>query len=127
MEPTDLAQMLREGHAAFNKRDQDGLMAMMGENVVWHSPGDSPLGGTYNGREELWKSFFALMWGSPMKVEDREISGTDEHAVAIFDLVVADRRWKAVEIIHVTDGKVAERWSFLDRQAEFDQFMQQMG
>lgn len=127
MARTDPAPLLREGHAAFNDRDRDGLMAMMGENVAWHSPGDSPLAGTCNGREELWTNFFAPLWDAPIKVEDREVSGTDEHAVAVLDVVVGDRRWKGIEIARVVDGKVAERWAFLDRQAEFDQFMEQMG
>lgn len=127
MTQVDLAQLLREGHSAFNDRDRDRLMAVIAQDVVWHSPGSGPLGGTYNGRDELWSSFFAPVWEAPIKVEDRDVSGTDEHAVAVYDLVVGDRRWKALEIVRVADGQVVERWTFVDRQAELDEFMQQMG
>ena len=127
MAQIDPAQVLREGHAAFNDRDRDRLMQMVGENVAWHTPGGSALAGTRNGRDELWNDFFAHLWEAPIKVEDRDVSGTGEHAVAVFDLIVGDGRWKGMEVVRVTNGQVTERWAFLDRQAEFDHFMQQMG
>lgn len=126
----DPARLLREGHAAFNDRDRDRLLEKIADDVTWHSPGDSPLAGTYNSREELWDRFFAPAWEAPLRVEDHEVIGTDEHAVALFDLVVSsgdgEKRWKSVEIGRVVNGKLVERWSFTDRQGELDQFLKQM-
>lgn len=124
------AEMLREGHEAFNDRDRDRLLDVIADDVTWHTPGNSPLAGTFNGRDELWKGFFAQAWEAPFRVEDHEVTGTDEHAVAVFDLVVSsgdgEKRWKGVEICRIADGKLVERWSFTDRQDELDAFLKQM-
>lgn len=128
--PTDPAETLRQGHAAFNDRDRERLLDSIAEDVTWHSSGNGPLAGTYDDRDALWNGFFAPAWEAPIRLEDREVFATDEYAAAVTDLVIGagddEQRWKLVEVARVRDGEIVERWSFNDRQEELDRFMQQL-
>lgn len=119
------ADQLRAGHAAFNERSRDRLLQLLSAKVTWHEPGQSPLAGTHEGRDEVWERFFAPGWEAPLRVEDREILSTDEYAVAVSELVIGDgaeaRRWPFIEVVRVVDGELRERWAYTDRQAELDE------
>ena len=49
MAVTSIAQrnieIARKGYAAFNEADLETVMNLLADDVVWHSLGDSPLGG----------------------------------------------------------------------------------
>jgi uncharacterized protein len=126
---TDPAQVLREGHDAFNNRDRDRMLQCFADEITWHSPGDGPLSGTYEGRDHVWDQFFAPMWDSPLQVEDEQIVATDEFASSLTKLRAKlgdeDKTWKMFEVIHVADGAATERWVFVDRQEELDQLLEQ--
>ena len=51
-------QVVKDGYAAFGRRDIPGLPALLAEDVEWQFPGaGTPLAGTYRGRDEV-ASFF---------------------------------------------------------------------
>lgn len=129
--PTTPADQLRAGHAAFNERNRDELLRLIAPDVVWHDPGQSPIGGTHKGRDEVWERFFGPGWEAPLRLEDRHVLSTDEFAVAVSELVVTmgdgEKRWPFVEVARVVDGALQERWAYTDRQAELDAFFEQAG
>ena len=51
------ATLVRRGYAAFNTADIETLSEILGENVVWHTPGRSPIAGDYRGRDAVFGQF----------------------------------------------------------------------
>lgn len=121
------AAVVRSAHEAFNQRDRDAFLARLAEQVVWHVPGDNPMAGTYAGRERLWEGFMEPMWGSPARIEDREVLVNGDHVVATGEAVHnfgdGERRFETVEVLRVDDGHVVERWEFTSGQTELDELL----
>lgn len=95
----------------------------------WESPGTGPTAGTYHGPSEVWDGLFAPIWDAPMRIEAVDAVSTDVHAALSLELVFTlgddERRWKVIEVVRVEDGRIVERRSYIDRQEEFDRFLQQ--
>ena len=51
MSAQENVQIVKDGYAAFGRRDIQGLLALFAEDIEWISPGEGlPLAGTYRGR-----------------------------------------------------------------------------
>jgi len=51
------ATLVRRGYAAFNTADIEALMEVFHEDACWHTPGRGPLGGSFQGRDEVFGHF----------------------------------------------------------------------
>ena len=51
------ATLVRRGYAAFNTADIETFSEILAENVVWHTPGRSPIAGDYRGRDAVFGQF----------------------------------------------------------------------
>ncbi len=61
MSPQENVQLVKQGYAAFNRRDIPGLIALLSEDVEWHCPGTGyPLAGTYRGHNGVANFFQKL-------------------------------------------------------------------
>lgn len=122
-------QVVREAYDAFNDRDKEGLLSKLADDITWESPGTGPTAGTYNGPSEVWDGIFAPIWDAPMRIEATDAVSTDVHGAVNVDLVFTlgedERRWKLIEVVRVEDGRIVERRSYIDRQEEFDRFLEQ--
>lgn len=122
--PTTGPALVAALHRAFNERDREGMLACLADDVTWHVEGDHPLAGSYEGRQRLWDGYLSPLWESPARLEDRDIREHGEHVVAFMDAVhnfgEGERDWPSVEVLHVVDGEVTERWGFTSGQAEID-------
>lgn len=47
------ASIVRSGYEAFNRGDLTTLTELFGDDVSWHTPGQSPLAGDVVGREAV--------------------------------------------------------------------------
>ncbi|MDX1659814.1 MAG: nuclear transport factor 2 family protein [Nitriliruptorales bacterium] len=126
---TDLVQLVREGHAAFNDRDKERLLSAIAEDATWHTPGDSPLAGTYKGREQIWEQVFKPLWEQPGSLETHEVIATDRYVASTNEFVMKaegdETRFAFLELARIEDGKLVERKAFVDEQATFDQLIEQ--
>ena len=115
-------------HDAYNRRDRDALLSCIADDVVWHVEGDNPAAGTYDGREQVWNAVFEPLWLSPARVSDDDVRQHGEHVVALQHAVHnfgdGERSFAAVEILHVVDGRVTERWEFTSDRAALDALLQ---
>jgi len=111
-------ELVREGFAAFGRGDVDALQhKFFAEDVRYHVPGRSALGGDYEGVAEVLECLgrqFELSGGT-IRAEVHDVVANDEHAVALFT-VRGERAGKQVEdnsvqVFHFRDGKVSEVWS----------------
>ena len=109
-------ELLRNGYAAFEKGDLDTLRGLFTDDIVWHSPGRSPLAGDYRGIDEVFGLFgnvFELSGGT-FRNEIHDILADDEHAVALVT-ATGERGGKTLNdkqahVFHVRDDKVTEFW-----------------
>jgi ketosteroid isomerase-like protein len=118
----------RSIYYAFTNGDMDALSTFFHEAVVWHTPGQHALAGTYVGRTETFSSFaeeFERSAGS-YSVEVRDVLANDEHIVALLH-ATADRRGKRLNedyviVFHMRDGKVDAAWEIWKDQPAVDEF-----
>ncbi len=119
------AELMRKGYAAFASGDMDTVSALMGDDIVWHSPGNNPLSGEFKGKDEVFGEFAKLveLTEGTFGQDIHDVVANDEHAV-----VLVDSRWdkprtfrgRNVHVWHVSGGKVTEFWSYGEDQAGED-------
>ena len=109
---------MREGYAAFGRGDIDALQRkFFAEEVRYHVPGRSPLGGDYQGAAQVlgWLGRQFELSGGTIRAEVHDVVANDEHAVSLIT-VRGERAGKqlednSVQVFHIHDGRVSEVWS----------------
>jgi len=118
--------MFRQAMEAFNAGDAAGFAAMLADDVVWHQMG----GTTLNGRDAVAESFAGFA-DIDFTGEVHDVVANDDHLVGLVSahVKVGDQEinYKTAEIMHVSDGKVTERWTFSDDTAAVADFFDQLG
>ena len=122
------AALLRKGHEAFSRGDMTTLTEIIAEDTLWHVAGKGPLAGDYQGREAVFGFFKKVneLSGGTFKMEDHDIFGTDDHAVALTKMS-ATRAGKTLnanncEVVHWRNGQIVEDWLFAYDQYAYDEF-----
>ena len=129
MGATQNAELIRRGYAAFNSGDVDTLVEIFAEDIVWHVPGSSKLGGDHVGRDAtlaMFGAYGAAAEGTlradliDVMASDGRVAGwaTDTAATATRSLETS-----AVVIFAIRDGKVTEAWHHFGDQEAFDAFL----
>ncbi len=118
------AAMFRQAMDAFNAGDPAGFASLLADDVVWHQID----GGTLNGRDAVEGSMSGFA-DIDFTGEIHDVLATDDHVVGLINahVKVGDQeiKYRTAEILHVSDGKVTERWAFSDDpQAVTDFFSQ---
>lgn len=118
------AELLRKGYEAFAKRDIETIRGLLADDIVWHVPSSSPVGGTHRGREAVLDAFRRLtqMTGDTFQVEVLQVVARGEHAVALTRLTsdAAAGRLDAIGagVYRIREGRIREIWSLWpERQA----------
>jgi ketosteroid isomerase-like protein len=110
------ATILRQGYDAFGRGDMDGVARILADDVLWHSPGHSPLSGDYTGIPAVLGLLgeIAQRTGGTFRADVHDILANDVHGVALVTIsgsrggkTVTDRQ---VHVVHFRDGKLAESW-----------------
>jgi ketosteroid isomerase-like protein len=121
------ATIHRAYQRAFEERDRPALLALIAEDARWHVFGDSALAGTVRGRDAIWARFFAPQWDAPRQLDVHDVLESDDHIVALgevsFPGADGEVRFKTVEVYHHEDGRLTERWFFVDRRQELDRLL----
>lgn len=102
---------------AFRDRDFDTIASLIAEDVVWHLPGDHPLAGDWEGRDQLFR-LLAELGPLGFTIREHDVFASDDHVCALSyigarrdDLEVETR---VVSIFHYRDGRQTERWFYPD-------------
>jgi ketosteroid isomerase-like protein len=103
-------------------------MTFYTDDLVFHYPGRNLLSGDYIGKPavlDLLDRVQTLTAGS-FRPEIHDILASDDHVAALVT-VHAERdgvavRWRAVDVFHVRDGKLAEHWVHEVDQPLVDRF-----
>jgi len=122
-------KLLRDAYALFGNGDIGTLKRkFFAEDIRWHYPGKSPLGGDYHGVDQVagWlMQTYEACWGS-ITVDVHDVIASDKHAVALIT-VRADRQGRSlkddtVQVFHITDGKATEVWTYPSDLYAADEF-----
>jgi hypothetical protein len=118
------AQVVRDAYTAFGTGDIAGVLGLMSETVVWHSPRALPHGGEFRGKTEVGEFFAGIgaNWTAlPLTVEVVGEVGNE----LVVSLVRADgtrqdgsaRSYGAAHAFTVRDGKIAGFREYVDVDA----------
>jgi uncharacterized protein len=110
-------QRLRDGFEAFSRGDLDSLRnEYFAPDVAWHSAGRNPLGGDYEGIDQVFGMFgrLAELTGGSFRQEIHDVLANDEHGI-VLATATAEREGKTfrsngVLVFNLKDGKVTEAW-----------------
>lgn len=125
--------LIRDLFKAYANADQQRLTELLDPAVVYHVPGRSPMGGDYEGRDQvlaLWDRQKQYMGGKPYAVRELAMVAGGEHVVLLTE-VTADRGGRSVtfqgaNVYGFKDGRVAEGRVFIFDLDSFDQFWAEM-
>jgi ketosteroid isomerase-like protein len=122
-------EMARKGYQAFNEQHLDDAMETIDDDVLWHSGGENPISGEYQGKQaviELFMKFGQLTEGTS-EFDIHDILASEDHTVVI-GTATATRHGRThasrfVDVIHPgSDGKAKEFWRFVEDQSADDEF-----
>ena len=121
-------KLIERGFEAFAERDMETMAEILSPDVVWHTPGNNQLSGTYNGLEETFGLFAKVgeLTGGQITNELHTVLADDDHAVALVNAKasIGDKTLDAhnVFVYHIANGRVTEAWLSTDDQAAADAF-----
>ncbi len=109
-------RVVRELYDARARRDWDAVRALLGDEVVWHEPGDEDYSGDHRGREAvvgLLEKLVAVTGGTFVLAPEAFLSSAEHSAVLV--------RWWAeregrrsegneIGVYRLRDGQIVEAW-----------------
>jgi ketosteroid isomerase-like protein len=107
--------VVQQAYDAFLKGDTELMSQAIAPDVIWHEAGDpEPL----RGREAV----VARMGGASgldNDIEMHDLIASDDHVVSLLRVRLRkpngdEVSYPAVEVAHIRDGMITERWSFMD-------------
>lgn len=115
----------RAGYEAFASGDMAALGELLADDVIWHVGGSNELTGDYLGKQSVFRLFARLVEEAGFRTEVHDILANDSHGVALVTTyatrdgeTISDR---AVQVFHMSDGKLTEFWMFPENARVIDQ------
>jgi ketosteroid isomerase-like protein len=101
---------------AFMARDAQATKDLLAEDVRWHEAGSDDV---IEGRDALMARFTAIDQLADNSIDVHDVVANDEHVVAMVSVSLTKQdgtsvAYRAVEVAHVDDGRLRERWAFMD-------------
>lgn len=135
MSEQDNINLVQQAYNCFQTGDIPALLNSFADDIEWITPGADalPIGGTYNGREEVAKFFAALDENEVVnKFEPREYIAKDNKVIAIglYEATVkATGRTHQSEWVHIfsiKNGKIASFHEYVDGYAGYTAYQKAM-
>lgn len=103
----------RRAYAAFSEGDAEGAMQDLADDVEWITPGNSEIGGTVRGKEEvgqLWGKFLE----KGFKTSPQYWFADDERVVVLTRVTLDGQEADEADVLTFRDGKVVKFQSASD-------------
>jgi ketosteroid isomerase-like protein len=109
------ATLYRDLMSKMTSGDIEGIAELMAPDIRWHEAGNPEV---IEGREAV-RERFAGVGAIGGDVDLHDVLANDEHVVAMLRVSLRQPSgdsvdYPVVEVAHVQDGRVTERWSFMD-------------
>jgi ketosteroid isomerase-like protein len=119
----------RVAYGALDAGDPQLLVEMLAEDVQWNIPGNNPLSGVYQGRDEARRLLTKRSGESDSSVTTalHDVLGNDRHLV-VLSRFTAKRDGRQIEMNSINvfhtgaDGRLKDRRLFVEDQGAVDEF-----
>ncbi|SPM26551.1 nuclear transport factor 2 family protein [Mycobacterium terramassiliense] len=103
----------RKGYEAFTAGDLEAASDVFSDSAEWTINGDSMIGGTYRGKNELTELFMRL-WEKATKVETKRYLADGDVVMVLTRVSVGDESADEADVFEFRNGKVVKAHSFGD-------------
>jgi uncharacterized protein len=103
----------KKGYAAFNAGDLDAALSAFADDVEWTIPGDSMLGGTYRGKDEL-TDLMAQLAQKTTSVKTKSFLADGDVVVVQTEVTAGGETSQEADVFTFRDGKIIKAQSFGD-------------
>ena len=109
------AELYRRLTAAFQSGDIDTVKGGLAPGLRWHEAGNPEI----MGREAVLHQMSSAVQRIDGDVAVHDVLANDEHVIALINVALrkpdgSEITYPAVEVAHMRDGLIIERWSFMD-------------
>jgi ketosteroid isomerase-like protein len=109
------AELYRRLTAAFRSGDVDAVRGALAPDLRWHEAGSPDV----MGREAVLRRMTGAVTRIDGNVAVHDVLAGDEHVVALIRVALrkpdgSEVAYPVVEVAHLSDGLIVERWSFMD-------------
>jgi ketosteroid isomerase-like protein len=106
-------EMTKKGYAAFAAGDLETALSVFDDSVEWTINGQSTIGGTYHGKNELTDLLMRLS-EKTTKVETKRFLADGDVVMALTEVTVGAETGPEADVFEFRDGKVVRALSFGD-------------
>jgi ketosteroid isomerase-like protein len=103
----------RKGYEAFSAGDLEAALSAFDDSIEWTITGESMIGGTYHGKNELTELLMRLGEKST-KVETRRFLADGEVVMVLTKVTVGAETADEADVFEFRDGKIIKAHSFGD-------------
>jgi ketosteroid isomerase-like protein len=109
------AELYRRVTAAFQSGDIEAVRSALAPGLRWHEAGNPEVMGC--------EAVLQQMSGAVKRIDGNiavhDVLANDEHVVALINVALrkpdgTEISYPAIEVAHMSDGLITERWSFMD-------------
>jgi ketosteroid isomerase-like protein len=106
-------EVTKKGYEAFTAGDLEAALDVFSDSAEWTINGDSMIGGTYRGKNELTELFMRLS-EKATKVETKRYLADGDVVMVLTRVSVGDESADEADVFEFRDGKVVKAQSFGD-------------
>jgi uncharacterized protein len=103
----------KKGYAAFNAGDLETALSVFADTVEWTISGESMIGGTYRGKDEL-TGLLAQLGQKATSVETKTFLADGDYVVVLTEVTAGGETSQEADVFEFSDGKVVKAQSFGD-------------
>jgi ketosteroid isomerase-like protein len=108
-------ELYRRVTSAFQSGDIDAVKGALAADVRWHEAGNPEV----IGREAVLQQMTSAVKRIDGNIAVHDVLANDEHVIALINVALrkpdgSEIAYPAIEVAHMSDGLITERWSFMD-------------
>ena len=108
-------ELYRRITAAFQSGDIDAVKGGLAPGLRWHEAGNPEV----MGRDAVLQQMSGDIKRIDGNIAVHDVIANDEHVVALINVALrkpdgSEIAYPAIEVAHISDGLIIERWSFMD-------------
>lgn len=97
----------KKAYQAFIDGDAEGAMADMSDDIEWIQPGDSAIGGTYHGKQEIG-GLWAKFQEKGLKITTQYWYSDDERVVVLTHIELDGEGADGADVLTYRDGQLVK-------------------
>jgi hypothetical protein len=97
----------KKAYAAFSDGDAEGAMENIADDIEWINPGNSKIGGTLKGKEEVGE-FWSKLADKDFSTSPEYWFADDERVVVLTKISVDGQQADAADVLTFKDGKMVK-------------------